>query len=186
MKIYESFPTDYNFDLLLKPTNYANWDWMETRFFEPIPNVGSSSTGHDPESTQRIATAYSKLHDYTTAGSPSRPGSPQAARAHERWLRELREGKPLRCPRVVINVLINLFQQHVAATFETFAHFTIGTKTPKLLYIAMAATGGLYCDSLGSQNISKWLYSVARRKLLRVVSDSLFTTLHMEVMERIV
>ncbi len=41
--------------------------------------------------------------------------------------------------------------------------------TPEELYLAMAATGGLYCQLPRSESVAKWLLHKARRKLLTLV-----------------
>ena len=67
-----------------------------------------------------------------------------------------------------INVLLNVFQQHLSSSFPIFANFTVDADTRQELYLAMAAVGALFCDVWGSHSIAKALYNDARRGLFDI------------------
>ena len=122
------------------------------------------------EQQQRLATAYSKLHEYSTTSYPSRPASPGSVEAHQRYLQDLGSTEIPAYDTLIVNVFVGLFQVHVAPTFPCFQNFRIGAWTPEEVYLAMAAVGGLFCHNSKSEIVAKWLLHVARRKLLTVVS----------------
>lgn len=80
---------------------------------------------------------------------------------------------PIACDTIIINVFIGLFQAHVAPMFPCFKGFVVGDTTDEELLLAMAATGGLYCETPRSETVAKWLLHAARRKLLTLVGDML-------------
>jgi hypothetical protein len=72
----------------------------------------------------------------------------------------------------VVNIFLNLFHKHIPETFPLFEEVTIGQKIRAEYYIAMAATGGLFCSVPGSFEVAKSMYNDARRLLLASVCVS--------------
>ncbi|KAK5178047.1 hypothetical protein LTR44_009353 [Exophiala sp. CCFEE 6388] len=123
----------------------------------PIPTSGQHS---------HVSVAYANLREYATTNQPTRPSSPESAKAHEQYLHELGQQSPIACDDLVINLFIGLFQTHVAPTFPCFKESVVHDSTAEEIRLAMAATGGLYCDTPRSETVAKWLLHIARRKLL--------------------
>ncbi|KAL1889733.1 hypothetical protein Sste5346_008719 [Sporothrix stenoceras] len=130
-------------------------------------------TDNDPTQpfaqARRIAAAYENLQNLSNAHLLSRPASPRARHANQQWLDNLSTSEWAEPDRVVLDTFLDLFEQHVADTFECFRAFTIERFTPPELYLAMAAVGGLYCSTAGAVKIATWLCEMARRKLLTKV-----------------
>ena len=121
---------------------------------------------------QRLAAAYSKLHQYSTSSFMSRPASPRSHKTETQYLDGLGSFETPVFDTLVINTFIGHFQTHVAPMFPCFQNFRISASTPEEVYLAMAATGGLYCKTPKSDMVAKWLLHTARRKLLTVVSET--------------
>lgn len=125
---------------------------------------------HEARRQERLASAYAKLHEFSTGSCPSRPSSPRSIKAHQHYLEDMGSRERPTCDTLIVNVFIGLFQTYVAPTFPCFQSFRITTSTPEELYLIMAAVGGLYCDVPRSEMVAKWLQNDARKKLLTAVS----------------
>ncbi|KAJ9603451.1 hypothetical protein H2200_012229 [Cladophialophora chaetospira] len=125
-------------------------------------------TGPGQQKEMTTAYAFAKLNEYAT-DQPSRPSSPSSAQAYEQFIRNLGQDSPIECDRLILDVFIGLFQVHVAPTFPCFKDFRANSSTPEELYLAMAATGGLYCQLPRSEVVANWLLHKARRKLMTLV-----------------
>ena len=135
-------------------------------------HVNGANAGRDVENTwqQRRDRAFAKLHEYSTASYPSRPGSPRSTGAYEPYLQGLITSEPFYCDPVIINVFVGIFKTQIAPMFPCFQNFKIVPTMPQELYLAMAAAGGLCCTNPGSEKVAKWLFHATRRKLLTSVS----------------
>ena len=138
--------------------------------FDAGAESGSGRCG--PGRHIEVATAYAKLNEYAPTHHPTRPSSPQSVKTHEQFIQELGSGTPVGCDRLILDVFIGLFQRHVAPTFPHFKDFRVDNSTPEETYLAMAATGGLYCSLPRADVVAKWLLHKARRKLLTMVHSS--------------
>ncbi|KEF60626.1 uncharacterized protein A1O9_02187 [Exophiala aquamarina CBS 119918] len=150
---------------------YDEQNPIESRQPNPsTPSGGDSPLNHTSNTRpRRIATAYEKLRQFSTAEFISRPSSPSAQSQHQRWLANLASVQSPKVDRAIINVFLGLFQSRLSETFQHFRGFYIRKDTPTELYLAMAAVGGLYCSIAGSADVARWLYYSAQHKLLTKV-----------------
>lgn len=141
----------------------------QTAIAEPDNHNHSSVHHAEAQNESTIAAALTRLHEYTAMHQSARPRSPQSAKAHEQYLRDLGGTAPVTCDPLIINIFVTLFQTRLAPYFAFSKTLSMDVYKPDELCLAMAATGGLYCETPRSDIVAKWLLHMARRKLLTLV-----------------
>lgn len=75
--------------------------------------------------------------------------------------------------RAIMNHFINIFMRRVSSTFISFVEFRIQESTTEEELLAIAAVGGLYSRTSGSQIIARAMLDDSRRLFITRVSISL-------------
>ena len=70
----------------------------------------------------------------------------------------------------IVNVFLNLAVKNLGSTFKCLEDFAVIADTRCELYMAVAATGGLFCQMPGSYAVAEAMYHDSRRILLSAVS----------------
>lgn len=105
----------------------------------------------------------------------SRPSSPDAIQAKDRWFSssaEIDGNVILMNDQDILNNFLSLFNDHIAGWFSLFRNQTIRItgSTRKEWYLLMASVGGLFSKQRGSNRLARSLYHSGRQHLLSFVN----------------
>ncbi|KEF59120.1 uncharacterized protein A1O9_03964 [Exophiala aquamarina CBS 119918] len=149
--------SDFNFEL----------DWVgQPSNGDPIQLDTSVTEGQTSSETFRRFRHFSDL-------DTSRAQSPASSSARPHFASAPATEDPTSTGvdnRAVLDVFITLFEINAAPWLDAITdEIFITSKTPPEWFLAIAALGGLFCNTPGAGTIARWLYNNSRYKLLAFV-----------------
>ncbi|KAK5025031.1 hypothetical protein LTS07_008410 [Exophiala sideris] len=156
-----SDPSGVNDFWQMPSVNSQFWfDGSDFAWNEGLFNSNSPILDHVlPSSMQSLTAAMQEYFD-----RKSRAPSPSLNKASKMWY-----SAPPNLDdhnKDIIRVFLKLFRRHIPETFSLFKESAVTRKGRAEYTLAMAATGGLFCNVPGSAEVAKSMYNDARRLLL--------------------